>query len=262
MRKAILTERAVPVMLALQGLDPSWTLGLPPFRQFGQTEHESWSAMFDLERIGNLLPGSQMVEATDYFAWRPTVDFVLFLGDNCPPGIEDREEFPHKLFGLDVTVSKCKCVKTLMEAGYRPDASSPGSFAGLIDKLAAGAAAGAPKVVFATNFEDVLPEHAFDKEGIALKVERRGHVRFNRKVRATHAIRVVAGGGEGENECNRQVEAYFGQLSSNSRPPVYCLSAASCAVTTTAAWLTACTACRCSTPPRRSTRRPWAAAST
>jgi hypothetical protein len=175
MRKAILTERVVPLMLNLQELDPTWTLGLSPFRQFGQQEHEKWSDMFDSEKLKGLLPGMNMVEAADYFTWRPTVDLVYFFG-TCPPGIEERENFPHKLFGHDVTVKKCKCASS-----YRPNAHDK-EFAERVNGLVKGASASAPQLIFVTNFEEVMPEHAFEKKDVEIKLARRSLVRFNQKV--------------------------------------------------------------------------------
>ena len=97
-------------------IDAAWTLVLPPFRQFGESTFERWSDMFDVEKMKGLLPKMKMMESADYLTWRKRVDLVFFLGE-CPPGIEEKSNFDHNLFGKFCTIGKTKC-----SVDYRPDA--------------------------------------------------------------------------------------------------------------------------------------------
>jgi hypothetical protein len=181
MRKAVLTERVIPLMVNLKKIDPSWTLVLSPFRQFGESTFERWSDMFDTEKMKGLVPGMQMLEAVDYLAWRKRIDQVIFLGSECPPGIEDRSDFDHSMFGKPCTIGQCKCSKD-----YRPDAADE-SFAEAVDKYVKGASVNNPKAVLLTNFENVMPMHVSGVEKEKIKIGNRAKVVFNDNINAAAA---------------------------------------------------------------------------
>ena len=66
---------AVPLMRNLEKLDSSWTLVLPPFRQFGQSVWEKWSDMFDGQKLKGLLPGLQRSTSKQFYeAWENKPD--------------------------------------------------------------------------------------------------------------------------------------------------------------------------------------------
>jgi hypothetical protein len=157
MRKAVLTERVIPLMKHLHKLDPSWTLVLPPFRQFGESTFERWSDMFDVEKMKGLLPKMKMMESADYLTWRKRVDLVFFLGE-CPPGIEEKSNFDHNLFGKFCTIGKTKC-----SVDYRPDAGDA-NFAVQVESYMKGASVNNPKALLITNFENVMPLHHSGEE--------------------------------------------------------------------------------------------------
>ena len=67
--------------------DPSWTLVLPPFRQFQSQDFERWDAFFDISKAKQLAADrafNDVIELADLFAYKaarvagkPKIDLVV-----------------------------------------------------------------------------------------------------------------------------------------------------------------------------------------
>ena len=164
MRKAIVQRPLATIAALAKDTDDSWTLVLPPFKQFRSEEHENWAKFFDTLKLRavwkHVIEFDQFIREVG-----DRIDFV-YLPQECPAELQKERDFPHNAFGVSITVGSIKCNTERLDA-------DDARLIKLIKQRLRGASIATPKVVFIPGYEQISPPFDYEQK---MKVQ--GALRF------------------------------------------------------------------------------------